>query len=64
MNNKKYIMYLKATDMKTFKAMDLGSGCTVDKLIYASIIPGDKAQGLLTSLTSKYPEYKFKLKAI
>ena len=57
-------IYIKAPDMKTFKAMDLSKGCEVDKLIYASMIPDEKAQPLLQKLQTEYPIYEFKLKKL
>ncbi len=59
-----YHIYIKAPDMKKFKAMDLSSGCEVEKLIYASMIPDEKAQPLLQKLTINYPSYEFKLKKL
>lgn len=59
-----YHVYIKTPDMRTFKAMDLGAGCEVDKLIYASVVPNDKADELLARLTANYPTFQFKLKAI
>jgi hypothetical protein len=59
-----YHIYIKATDMKKFKAMDLSTGCEVDKLIYASMIPDEKAEPLLQKLKTSYPSYEFKLKKL
>lgn len=59
-----YFIYVKTPDMNRFAALDVGSGCTVNKILFASIIPSDKAQELLTKLKSEYPEYQFKLKKI
>jgi hypothetical protein len=59
----KYFIYVKDTDMKTFKALG-SNGSIVDKLFYAAMIDEDKAQELLLKLKTNNPECEFKLKKV
>ena len=62
-----YIVYGKAKDMKTFKAMDLKNGHPVNNLIYASVFWDaeiEKMNSTITELEKDNPEWQFKFKKI
>lgn len=49
-NTTNYRVYAKFIDQKTFKALDLTTGCQVNNLIRATIIPAENLQNLISEL--------------
>lgn len=49
-NTTNYRVYAKFIDQKTFKPLDLSTGCQVNNLIRATIIPAENLQKLIDQL--------------
>jgi hypothetical protein len=59
------MVYVKFPDMKTFKALDAKTGCTVENLIYATLISDKKieqAKLWLQLIKTDQPEAQLQLR--
>jgi hypothetical protein len=54
-------LYAKESSMRTFKALDLKSGCYVSKLFYATMLEETEAYRVLADVRANNPEIEFKV---